>query len=413
MNKECEEKIIYNDQQELLAKNLDMQFEYQFWYTDLVPRSGIQCSIENLYGSEIFKNINTDTVDSNKLNFLVFNWETRWAFPNTEHTHTSEFIEDLNKLQIQNFFFIADYSGESHTRPDDLSLFFLNKLKLNNIDTDRLIVANNNSNRIGINKIRYENFRLNTIFFPNFFLSTYNHLNNYIGNAGINDTIVPDKKFLCLNRRMYHHKYKIIEELFNRGLLDDTRFTWVDNKDVKNLLNKKLAEHLNIDMRDFKSIQLEDDVMYGSDLSNHEEYLYTINPNWYYKSRVNIITETNFHESEIHITEKTWKAIYLGIPFVISASKNHLKNLRGMGFKTFNSVINEDYDEMTGDSKIKKIVDSAEELSNIFNSKGVLEICRFNQTLYFDLEHRRKVCKELFLDHLYSIEKILHSTSLI
>jgi hypothetical protein len=84
MNKECEEKIIYNDQQELLAKNIDMQFEYQFWYTDLVPRSGIQCSIENLYGSEIFKNINTDTVDSNKLNFLVFNWETRWEFPNTD-----------------------------------------------------------------------------------------------------------------------------------------------------------------------------------------------------------------------------------------------------------------------------------------------------------------------------------------
>jgi hypothetical protein len=145
---------------------------------------------------------------------------------------------------------------------------------------------------------------------------------------------------------MYHHKYQIIEELFNRGLLDETRFSWVDNKSSKNLSNKKLVDYLQIDVNDFRSIQLEGDVMYGSDLSNHEEYLYTINPDWYYRSKVNIITETNLNESEIHMTEKTWKAIYLGVPFVISASKHHLKTLRDMGFKTFNSVINEDYDEM-------------------------------------------------------------------
>ena len=36
----------------------------------------------------------------------------------------------LNKLQTQNFYFIADYSGESHNRPDELSLSFLNKLNI-------------------------------------------------------------------------------------------------------------------------------------------------------------------------------------------------------------------------------------------------------------------------------------------
>ena len=151
----------------------------------------------------------------------------------------------------------------------------------------------------------------------------------------------------------------------------------------------------------------------GSELSKHEEYLYSVNPNWYYKSKVNIITETNFNETEIHITEKTWKAIYLGVPFVISASNGHLKTLRDMGFKTFNSLINEDYDEMNGKAKIKKIIDSAEELSNIYNKQEVLDICRYNQELYSNLEHRRQIFKEVFLDKLPDIENIITPKTLI
>jgi hypothetical protein len=387
--------------------------EIQFWYSDTLPTPGIQFVSENLFDNILFKNVDTDAVDSTKLNFLVFKWETSWGFPNTSYTHSDKFIELLKKLQTKNFYFIADYSPEAHTRSDDLSLSFLNKLKLNGIDINRLIVVNNNSDKVGLHRVKYGNFILNTIYFPYFYLHTYHALKNQIGNIGINNTITTDKKFLCLNRRMYHHKYQIIEELFNRGILDDTRFSWVDNKNTKNFLNKKLVSHLNIDVNNFKAIQLEGDVMYGSELSTHEEYLYTINVNWYYKSKVNIITETNFNETEIHITEKTWKAIYLGVPFVISASNGHLKTLRNMGFKTFNSVINEDYDDMYGKDKIKQIIDSAIELSNIYNSKEVLEICKFNQELYFNLEHRRRLCKEVFLDKLYDIKNPIIPKTLI
>jgi hypothetical protein len=212
---------------------------------------------------------------------------------------------------------------------------------------------------------------------------------------------------------MYYHKYQIIEELFHRGLLDDTLFTWVDNRIPANKLNKELISKIGLTPHNFKSIQLEDDIMYGSELSSHDEFLYTINPQWYYKSKVNIITETILDEDEIHITEKTWKAIYLGVPFVISASNGHLKTLRDMGFKTFNSVINEDYDNMRGRNKIKQIIDSAVELSNLYNTKEVLDICRYNQQLYFNMEHRKQIYKELFLDKLYDIDKITQSKSLI
>ena len=378
--------------------------QIDFWYSDIIPNSGIKGLIEKTDNDVLFKNVDIDAIDPNKLNFLVFIWETKWSFPNTYYTHSSEFIELLLKLQNEDFYFIADFSGEAHTRADENSLFFLNKLKNNKIDINRLIVANNDSSKHGINKVRYGSFILNTCFFPNFFLSTYNHLNSTIGNSLMENSVIPDKKFLCLNRRMFYHKYRVIEELFNMGLLDDTRFSWVDNKNGKNLSNKNLISYLGIDVNDFRSIQLEGDVMYGKDLSRKDEYLYTINPDWYYKSRINIVTETILEGQEIHITEKTWKAIYLGIPFVVYASKNHLKTLREMGFKTFNTLINEGYDAMTGDAKLKQVINSAEELANIYNNPEVLEICRFNQKIYSDKNHRRSIYKKTFLSSLQGIE---------
>ena len=236
-------------------------------------------------------------------------------------------------------------------------------------------------------------------------------MNEYVT---INEEIKPDKKFLCLNRRMNLQKYQIIEELFNKGLLKDTRFTWVRNSVPSNKISKELILEYNIDVNNFKSIQLEGDVMYGSDLSRRDEFLFTINPNWYYKSKVNIITETTLYKNSIHLTEKTWKAIYLGIPFVIySPSQNYLKTLRDMGFKTFNSVINEDYDNMLGNNKISQIINSAEELATIYNTPEVLGICKFNQELYFNFEYRKRIYEELFLNKIHDVQNLTNPKTLI
>ena len=380
--------------------------EIDFWYTDIMEGSGVREMLERMDIGVRFKNVDIDTIDSNKLNFLVFVWETGPKLPYTDNTLSDDFLNLLDRLQHQNFYFMGDFSREAHQNVDKLSVSFLNELKSKGININRLIVVKNDSSRIGLHKIRYDNYTLNTIFFPHFFLSTYNHMKEYIVNDWVKETIQPDKKFLCLNRRMYHHKYKIIEELFIRGFLKDTRFTWVDNFVPPNKISKKLISELNINIDEFDGIQLEGDVMYGSKLSYHDEFLFTINPEWYYRSKVDIITETILDDDAVHITEKTFKAIYLGLPFVISASKGHLKSLRDMGFKTFNSVINEDYDDMSGKDKIKKIIDSAEELCNIYNTKEVLEICGFNQELYLNSEYRKQICKELFLDRLNEVKNL-------
>ena len=388
--------------------------EIQFWYSNILPNTNIRYSAEKMENDILFKNIDVDNIDTTKLNFLVFMLETKWTNsenPDVAYTHSNSFIELLIKLQDKNFYFIADNSGEAELWVDKLSLNFYNILNKNKIDFNRLIIVNNDISKIGIHKVKYDKFIINTCFFPNFFLSTYNQLNDYIDD--INIKILPDKEFLCLNRRMTDEKYKIIEELYNRNLLNNTRFTWVANYTNKNLLNKNLIQELNIDVDNFKSIQLEDDMVYGIDTIK-EKYLYTINPKWYYKSKVNIIVETMLYKNAIHPTEKIWKAIYLGVPFVVySPSKYYLKTLHDLGFKTFNSVINENYDNISGKDKIKQIIDSALSLSIIHDNQEVLDICKFNQELYSNLEYRKKIYKDLFLNKLYDIEKFIKLKNLI
>lgn len=387
--------------------------ETDFWFTDIFKGSGIQEMLEKIDTNITFKNVDTDVIDSNKLNLLVFVWETSPKLPYTTYTTSDEFISLLKKLQDEKFYFMADFSREAHNRVDDLSLSFLKKLKSNGIDINRLILVKNDSLKIGLHKMKYGNFTLNTFFFPHFFLSTYNHLNQYVNSENEKTKIKPDKKFLCLNRRVFYHKYQIIEELFKRDLLDETRLTWVDNYTPLEMIDSDLAHKLKLNGLEFKSIQLEGDVMYGSRLSYHDEFLFTINPEWYYKSKVDIITETMLYDEAIHITEKTYKSIYLGLPFVVSATKGHLKHLRDMGFKTFNSIINEDYDEMNDKNKVHHIVDAAIELSKVYNTAEVLEICKFNRDLYFNPEFRKRVCTELFLNKLPEIPKKSHPNSLI
>ena len=60
-------------------------------------------------------------------------------------------------------------------------------------------------------------------------------------------------------------------------------------------------------------------------------------------------TETVYFGNRQHLTEKTFKAIALEMPFVLVAPAHSLKYLRSYGFKTFSPVIDESYDDIEDD----------------------------------------------------------------
>ena len=67
----------------------------------------------------------------------------------------------------------------------------------------------------------------------------------------------------------------------------------------------------------------------------------------YTNAFVEIVHETDIHDNNFFITEKTIRPILFKKPFIAMCGKNYMKNLRTLGFKTFDHWFDERYDEAT------------------------------------------------------------------
>lgn len=74
-------------------------------------------------------------------------------------------------------------------------------------------------------------------------------------------------------------------------------------------------------------------------------------------SLVYVPTETVYFGRRTHITEKTFKAIALEMPFVLVAPAGSLEYMREYGFQTFGDIFDESYDEETDDiRRVERVV---------------------------------------------------------
>jgi hypothetical protein len=135
--------------------------------------------------------------------------------------------------------------------------------------------------------------------------------------------------------------------------------------------------------------------MYGKELDTADEHLYTINPKWYFDSKINFVVETNTGDSPTHLTEKTFKPIYLERPFVIYATSNHLNMLKNFGFSTFEDFIGP-YDCTDIDS----VIDAGIRLSFVYDNPNIISSCKWNRENLLNLGNVDMIIKHWFLDNL-------------
>jgi hypothetical protein len=73
------------------------------------------------------------------------------------------------------------------------------------------------------------------------------------------------------------------------------------------------------------------------------------------ESLLYLVTETVATGQRFHLTEKTFKPIALGMPFVIVGTRGSLGYLRSYGFRTFEGIWDESYDLAEDDVRIERI----------------------------------------------------------
>ena len=71
---------------------------------------------------------------------------------------------------------------------------------------------------------------------------------------------------------------------------------------------------------------------------------------------VDIVHETFVRDEVCFATEKTWRPIIARRPFITMGGRNHLANLRRLGFKTFNEFWDEGYDEYGMQWRVQEIL---------------------------------------------------------
>jgi hypothetical protein len=109
----------------------------------------------------------------------------------------------------------------------------------------------------------------------------------------------------------------------------------------------------------------------------------------YQDTYFSLVTETVFDYPYSFRTEKIWKPIAIGHPFIAVANQGFYRDLHNLGFQTFGSVIDESFDQIeNGVDRLDRIVqivqdlcqqDLASFLDSCYNT------CKYNQQLLAEL----------------------------
>jgi hypothetical protein len=96
------------------------------------------------------------------------------------------------------------------------------------------------------------------------------------------------------------------------------------------------------------------------------------------ESLVYHVTETVYTGRRLQLTEKSFKPIALGMPFILSATAGSLEYLRSYGFKTFGDFWDESYDLETDDfaraEKVAAVLKQLDDLSEQ-NKQELFQAC--------------------------------------
>jgi len=83
------------------------------------------------------------------------------------------------------------------------------------------------------------------------------------------------------------------------------------------------------------------------------------------ESLLYLVTETVATGRRHHITEKTFKPIAMGMPFVIVGTRGSLEYLRSYGFRTFEGIWDESYDLAEDEVRIERIANLLQSLDKL------------------------------------------------
>lgn len=320
-----------------------------------------------------------------------------------EYAHIDS--EVLNKIQNYNGYILIDHSPEAFVTDKHLqvlhSYFSFYNIPLYKIlyltgcmNIDEVYERFCNNNNIPSNK---EN-RIKLISFPCSFQSAVGDIENQT-ESEYDIFKIPNKIFLSWNRRHKVHR-NMLALLFNKNnLLSNSYFSMT--KEDPEFQHKKFENNVRLDWLTACNLTLTDlndllpklplvvDGEVDTIKMTRTAHLDVID--FYKDSLISIVTETNFNENEITMTEKSIKPIKEKHPFIIVGVCGTLKQYHKLGYRTFNDFWSEEYDDINNPwDRLKEII------------RICIEINQWDSNKILDFKRQVKP----IIDHNYNIAKL-------
>lgn len=210
-----------------------------------------------------------------------------------------------------------------------------------------------------------------------------------------------DKIFLCYNRRSAPHRCQLVSLMNAKNLLENS-FVSFDVKNAHETIQNDVF--LSEFKKDFFLKNLPNENLtiekYIPNSLDRKEYIQI--ERHHVRSMISIVTETHFYESELSFTEKIYRPISLGHPFIVVGRPGYLKKLRDFGFKTFDGLIDEKYDTIHNPIlRIEEIVRVMEHFYNMNDSERKTICERMNIIAQYNLSvfHKKEFVKNTSLNN--------------
>lgn len=115
----------------------------------------------------------------------------------------------------------------------------------------------------------------------------------------------------------------------------------------------------------------------------------------YIDTYFSVVTETVFEYPYSFRTEKIWKPVVMGHPWIAAANAGYYRDLRNLGYRTFGDLIDESFDSIDNNqTRIERVAAVVEHLCQQDLSAFLAaaeDVCKYNQQRYTEarLEVRR------------------------
>ena len=108
-------------------------------------------------------------------------------------------------------------------------------------------------------------------------------------------------------------------------------------------------------------------------------------------SNINIVIEAYYNDYPKYryplITEKLWRNIFLKKPFILVGQKNTLKYFNNLGYKTFHPYIDESYDNLEDDYRVKAAINQVIKLINFTDKQWISFFNNINPILEHNISN--------------------------